>query len=52
MDDLFFFLSHRVLHSPWLYGLIHKQHHEYDTPFSSVSEYAHTIEYILGNMVH
>lgn len=27
VDDLFFFLTHWLLHLPWLYKHIHKQHH-------------------------
>ena len=51
VDDLFFFLTHIMLHIPWFYKHIHKQHHENDTSFSIVSEYAHPVEYLLSNFV-
>lgn len=51
VDDLVFFLTHRLLHMPWFYKHVHKQHHEYDTSFSTISEYAHPFEYLISNMV-
>ena len=43
MEDIFFFLTHRFFHIPILYKYIHKQHHDYDTTFTLVSEYANPI---------
>lgn len=51
MEDIFFFLTHRLFHLPFFYKHIHKQHHEYDTTFSFVSEYANPVEYFIGNLV-
>jgi len=51
VEDIFFFLTHRMLHIPLLYKHIHKQHHEYDTTFAPVSEYTHPIEYFISNLV-
>jgi sterol desaturase/sphingolipid hydroxylase (fatty acid hydroxylase superfamily) len=50
-DDLFFYISHRTLHHKKLYSLIHKIHHEYKHTISISSEYAHWIEYLLGNLL-
>eukprot|EP01059_Diplonema_ambulator_P019972 TRINITY_DN33655_c0_g1_i1.p1 TRINITY_DN33655_c0_g1~~TRINITY_DN33655_c0_g1_i1.p1 ORF type:complete len:286 (+),score=72.97 TRINITY_DN33655_c0_g1_i1:56-913(+) len=40
-----FYLSHRLLHIPALYRHIHKVHHEYETPISTMGVYAHWIEH-------
>jgi len=37
-EDFAFYWTHWLLHTKYFYKLIHKQHHEYDTPFSSVAE--------------
>lgn len=52
-EDAAFYWSHRLLHTPWLYARIHKQHHEFHTltACSFASEYTHPIESILGNIV-
>ena len=49
VEDLCFYCTHRLLHVPWLYKRIHKQHHEYNVTISIAAEYAHPIEYLLGN---
>lgn len=48
-EDFFFYWSHRALHIPWLYKNVHKQHHEYNVSISFAAEYAHPLEFILGN---
>jgi len=50
-EDFFFYWAHRTLHSPWLYPIVHKQHHEYNTPVSIAAEYVHPIESIIANMI-
>lgn len=49
VEDTIFFWSHRTLHQPWLYPYIHKIHHEFYNSIVLTCEYAHPIEYILGN---
>jgi len=51
MEDFTFYWSHRTLHTPRLYQLIHKKHHEYNITVSLASEYAHPLEYLLGNLL-
>ena len=53
LEDAAFYWCHRLLHTPWLYARIHKQHHEFKTltSYSLASEYTHAIESILGNLV-
>lgn len=51
VDDLVFYLSHRLLHTKYFYQLIHKQHHEYKHTISLSSEYANPIEYLIGNLL-
>lgn len=51
VDDFVFYISHRLLHTKYLYQLIHKQHHEYKHTISLSSEYAHPIEYLIGNLL-
>lgn len=50
-EDFAFYWSHRTLHSDYFYGKIHKIHHEYKQSICITSEYAHPIEYLLGNIV-
>jgi sterol desaturase/sphingolipid hydroxylase (fatty acid hydroxylase superfamily) len=50
VEDFCFYWSHRLLHHPKLYELVHKKHHEYYTPISVASEYAHPFEFFLTNM--
>ena len=50
-EDLMFYHCHRLLHHPKLYPYIHKVHHEFYDTICISSEYAHPIEYILGNLI-
>lgn len=49
VEDVSFYWAHRLLHTKWLYGKIHKIHHENRLVYGIASEYAHPIEYVLGN---
>ena len=51
MEDFLFYVSHRVLHTPFFYKNIHKQHHRYNVTISIAAEYAHPFEYIFGNVI-
>ena len=44
IDDAWQFWNHYMYHTPFLYRHIHKQHHEFKTPFAIVSNYLHPIE--------
>lgn len=50
-NDFIYMCIHRILHQvPFLYKF-HKVHHEYDTVFSALGQYAHPVEEVLGNLV-
>lgn len=51
MEDTVFYWIHRLLHSRKLYGWIHKKHHEYKVTVGIASEYAHPVEFVLGNII-
>eukprot|EP00051_Salpingoeca_urceolata_P019272 m.279327 g.279327 ORF g.279327 m.279327 type:complete len:295 (+) comp19388_c0_seq2:5215-6099(+) len=44
INDTIFYWAHRIVHSPSLYRMIHKQHHKYKAPFAWASEYAGVFE--------
>jgi sterol desaturase/sphingolipid hydroxylase (fatty acid hydroxylase superfamily) len=50
-EDFFFYISHRLLHTKLLYPYIHKIHHTHRITTGIAAEYAHPIEFILGNMI-
>lgn len=53
VEDFLFYWCHRVLHTPLLYKLIHKQHHEFRvlTNYSIAAEYTSPIESLIGNII-
>lgn len=50
-EDFAFYHSHRLLHHPKLYPYIHKLHHEFYDTISLSSEYAHPVEFVMGNLI-
>ncbi len=50
-DDFTFYWSHRFLHWDKIYPYIHKIHHNYVTTVSIASEYAHPLEFVVGNVI-
>jgi len=48
VQDTIFYWSHRLLHQPFFYKRIHKQHHQFYTPVGISSEYAHPVEDFLN----
>ena len=50
-DDFCFYWSHRFLHIKSIYPYIHKLHHRYQNTISVAAEYAHPIEFFLGNVI-
>lgn len=47
-EEIWFYFSHRALHIPFLYKHIHKMHHEWTSPCTAASLYAHPLEHILS----
>lgn len=50
-EDLMFCLSHRLLHTRFLYKHVHKLHHTYTQPVGLCAEYAHPLEFVFGNVL-
>ena len=51
MEDFIFGMSHRMLHTKWLYQNVHKVHHQHIITVGIAGQYAHPIEYLFGNLV-
>ena len=49
IDDIFFYLFHRMMHeNKYIYQKIHKIHHRASTPFPSEYLYTHPLEWMTG----
>jgi len=48
---IMFYWSHRMLHLPFFYQRVHKQHHEYTGTIGFASEYAHWFEQLFSNQI-
>eukprot|EP01080_Neovahlkampfia_damariscottae_P003256 gene3256-5699_t len=48
LDDLFFYIGHRLFHTKFLYKQFHSKHHEARYTVSIASEFFHPVEYIIG----
>jgi len=51
LEDWGFTAGHCLLHTKFLYKHVHKIHHSYTQPVGISAEYAHPLEFFLGNMV-
>lgn len=51
MEDFCFYWTHRLLHWRVIYPYIHKMHHTHGTTVGIAAEYAHPVEFVLGNML-
>lgn len=51
VEDFIFYWTHRLFHWRVIYPYIHKMHHEHKTTVGIAAEYAHPLEFILGNML-
>lgn len=48
LQEMAFYYSHRLLHSPRLYRHFHKIHHEFKQPIALAAGYAHPVEVLLS----
>ena len=47
VEDTWHYWMHRLLHTPRLYKMIHKLHHQHSAPFGLAAEYASPLEVML-----
>lgn len=50
-EDFVFHLSHRALHTKWLYQHVHKIHHRHIDIVFYAQSFAHPLEYVFGNVL-
>lgn len=46
-----FYFSHRFLHRKWWMKRVHNVHHQYRTTHALAAEYAHPVEFAIGNFL-
>ena len=51
VEDFTFYWMHRFLHLRQIYPYIHKMHHAHACTVGIAAEYAHPVEFVLGNML-
>lgn len=51
VTDFLFYWGHRLLHWGPLYKAVHKKHHEFYVTVGWACEYAHPVEFIMGNVI-
>ncbi|KAI6653357.1 Methylsterol monooxygenase 1-like [Oopsacas minuta] len=51
IDDFVFYWGHRLMHLPFLYKHIHKQHHSFKRSNAIAGEYFHPIDYIISGIL-
>jgi len=51
VEDIAFSLSHRLLHTQFLYKHVHKVHHSYTQTISIAAIHTHPFEYFIGNII-
>ena len=49
-SDIYFYITHRILHLKYFYKNIHKKHHEWIIPSAISATYAHPIEHLISNI--
>jgi sterol desaturase/sphingolipid hydroxylase (fatty acid hydroxylase superfamily) len=51
LDDFLFYLSHRALHTKWLFRKVHNKHHRIRKPWAITGHYMHPLEYVITGAV-
>lgn len=51
VEEAGFYYSHRLLHWPPMYQLIHRMHHEWTAPVAITAVYCHPLEHVLSNVL-
>lgn len=51
VEDLSFYLMHRLMHHPAIYKYFHKVHHEHKFVIGIVSEYTHPVDFLFSNLL-
>ena len=51
VDEILFYLTHRLAHHKSLYRHVHKVHHEWTAPLALASDYCHPAEHLLVNVL-
>jgi methylsterol monooxygenase len=51
LEEISFYYTHRLFHSPKFYKYIHEIHHEWQAPIAIADKYAHPIEHIVSNLM-
>jgi sterol desaturase/sphingolipid hydroxylase (fatty acid hydroxylase superfamily) len=49
--DILFYIAHRAFHHPKLYGLIHKQHHDWTAPVACSANYNSFVDHLIANIM-
>lgn len=49
--DVWFYFSHRLMHTQWLYQKVHYMHHQAANPNAFTTNYCHWVEFIFVNMI-
>ncbi|XP_058460580.1 fatty acid hydroxylase domain-containing protein 2-like [Malaya genurostris] len=49
--EFFFYYSHRLFHSKYLYKSFHKKHHEWTSPVALAAVYSHPLEHVICSMI-
>jgi len=48
VSDTMFYWTHRLMHIPWVYRVVHKQHHSHQEPIPWTSLYVHPLEFLIA----
>jgi len=51
LSNLFFYTTHRLLHTRWFFNQIHYKHHKFVEPIACATLYAHPVEHLFANIL-